>query len=130
MTPSMQFAMDFLRANPTADYTALMTAAMKAGLKMAPVVFGKARKALATPGEETVTAPATTGRQRRRRRQLTDVPPPIVTTAVELTGEPLAFVDAVNNGCGVSAVYSAGRWRLTATLTLSHGNAGGAVEVA
>ncbi|HYC78827.1 MAG TPA: hypothetical protein VEI02_14475, partial [Planctomycetota bacterium] len=43
---SMQLAVDRLRANPNVEYAEIAAAAKDKGLKMAPIVFGRARLAL------------------------------------------------------------------------------------
>ncbi|HYC76989.1 MAG TPA: hypothetical protein VEI02_05115 [Planctomycetota bacterium] len=42
----MQLAVDRLRANPNVEYAEIAAAAKDKGLKMAPIVFGRARLAL------------------------------------------------------------------------------------
>ncbi|HYC78018.1 MAG TPA: hypothetical protein VEI02_10360, partial [Planctomycetota bacterium] len=47
-SPSMQLAVDRLRANPNVEYAEIAVATKDKGLKMAPIVFGRARLALGT----------------------------------------------------------------------------------
>jgi hypothetical protein len=45
-TPMTAFVTEYLRAHPEADYGALKAAAAQKGFKIAPIVFGRARKEL------------------------------------------------------------------------------------
>lgn len=58
-SPIMQFALDALRADRNADYKTIAAAASAKGLKLVPIVFGRARLAL---GLAKKTKTAKTGR--------------------------------------------------------------------
>jgi hypothetical protein len=45
-TPMSAYVMEYLRAHPDAEYGALKAAAAQKGFKIAPIVFGRARKEL------------------------------------------------------------------------------------
>lgn len=49
-TPLMAFVTDYLRSHPTAEYSALKEAAAQKGFKIAPIVYGRARKELGLAG--------------------------------------------------------------------------------